>query len=104
MVWYSSKPGRHDDFAACIEKSGAKFYGAFWCPHCQEQKALFGRSARKLPYVECSTPNGQAQLPACTEKKVESYPTWHFADGTVRQGTISLAELSSLTNCPIAKQ
>jgi hypothetical protein len=24
-----------DDFAKCIKDSGAMFYGAFWCPHCQ---------------------------------------------------------------------
>ena len=41
-----------------LSKTGAKMYGAFWCPHCQQQKAIFGASANRLPYVECS-PNGQ---------------------------------------------
>lgn len=104
MIWYSSRPGRYDAFAACLGEKGAVFYGAFWCPHCQEQKALFGRSARDLPYVECSTPNGQSQLPVCEEKGVESYPTWHFADGSVRKGTLSLNELASITECPLVTE
>ncbi len=101
MVWYSPTPGAYDDFAQCLVKSEATFYGAFWCSHCQEQKALFGKSAKKLPYVECSTPNGQGMLPICAEKNVESYPTWIFKDGTRRTGVVSFAELSSLTNCPV---
>lgn len=50
----SKKPGKYDQFAQCLEEKGAVFYGAFWCPHCQAQKALFGKSAKKLPYVECA--------------------------------------------------
>jgi uncharacterized membrane protein len=56
---------------------GAKFYGASWCPNCQDQKDLFGRSAERLPYVECS-PNGPkgAVAFACTAANVTAYPTW----------------------------
>lgn len=33
---------------------GAKFYGAFWCSHCYDQKVQFGaQAAELLPYVEC---------------------------------------------------
>jgi thiol-disulfide isomerase/thioredoxin len=103
MVWYSSRPGQYETFATCIAESGAKFYGAFWCPHCQAQKALFGRSAKKLPYVECSTTDGQGQLPICKEKAVESYPTWIFKDGTKQTGEVSLVDLSKFTGCPLAK-
>ncbi len=72
-------PGKYDTFASCIASSGATFYGAFWCPHCQATKALFGNSSRLLPYVECS-PNGpsQPQAQVCTDKKVTQYPTWYF--------------------------
>ena len=56
---------------------GAKFYGASWCPHCQDQKAFFGPSAKRLPYIECS-PSGRSgpQAQECQEAKIESYPTW----------------------------
>src|SRR5690348_5319580 len=78
--FFSSQPGKLDSFATCLKDKGAVFYGAFWCPHCQATKAMFGRSAKLLPYVECSTPDGKGQLQVCTDKKVLSYPTWMFAN------------------------
>jgi thiol-disulfide isomerase/thioredoxin len=103
IVWYSSRPGEYDTFASCIKDSGAKFFGAFWCPHCQEQKALFGKSASKLPYVECSKPSGNGQLPICDEAGVKSYPTWESPSGERKTGTLSFAELSAMTMCPAVK-
>ncbi len=63
--------------AVHLKDSGAKFYGAYWCPRCQEQKALFEASAKRLPYVECSSGGrGSALTKACAAEKVKSYPTW----------------------------
>src|SRR3989344_2470389 len=94
-------PGKYDTFAQCLSDKGATFYGAFWCPHCQAQKKLFGNSARLLPYVECSTLDGKGQVQACTEKGVASYPTWEFADGSRLTGEISLEELAKKTSCAL---
>src|SRR5262245_35820130 len=60
-----------------VAQSGAKMYGAYWCPHCQEQKEIFGPSASRLPYIECS-PGGRSapQAQECRDAKIESYPTW----------------------------
>lgn len=60
-----------------LSARGAKFYGASWCPNCQTQKELFGRSAARLPYIECS-PNGRngAVAFACVSDNVTAYPTW----------------------------
>ena len=104
VVWLilaPSKPGKLDTFASCINDSGAIFYGAFWCPHCQNQKAMFGASAKLLPYVECSTPDGKGQIPLCTEAGITGYPTWEFVGGVRENGEVSLARLSELTNCPL---
>jgi thiol-disulfide isomerase/thioredoxin len=90
-----------DGFASCVAEKGATFYGAFWCPHCQAQKALFKRSSRLLPYVECSQPDGKTQTQACIDKGVKSYPTWHFADGSEQTGTMSLAQLAEKTGCTV---
>ena len=96
---YDSSPGELDGFAQCLKDKRAIFYGAFWCPHCQNQKAMFGKSAKFLPYVECSTPNGQGQLSICTEKEVKGYPTWAFADGSRLSGETELKELAEKTGC-----
>lgn len=106
MVWYSSQPGKYDTFATCIKDSGATFFGAFWCPHCQEQKRLFGKSAKNLPYVECSTPDGNGQLSVCKDQGVETYPTWEFASNgttTRKTGTLDLSDLASFTGCALVQ-
>ncbi len=62
---------------------------------------MFGKSAKLLPYIECSTPDGTGQLPVCTEKKIEGYPTWVFPDGSRLSGEVPLATLSAKTQCPL---
>ncbi len=102
-IWYDNKPGTLDGFAQCLGEKGATFYGAFWCPHCQTQKKMFGKSAKKLPYVECSTPDGKGRLPICVEKKIEGYPTWEFADGSREGGEVPLEKLAEKTGCELPK-
>lgn len=95
----AAQPGKYDKLAQCISDSGAKFYGAFWCPHCQATKAMFGKSAKLLPYIECSQPSGQGQLPICNDAGIKGYPTWRFTDGSELNGERSLKELADKTNC-----
>ncbi len=101
LVSANSKPGKLDVFAQCLKDKGAVFYAAFWCPHCQAQKAMFGKSAELLPYTECSTADGKGQLAVCTEKNVTGYPTWEFADGSRESGEVSLQKLSEKTGCQL---
>ena len=101
VVWYQSQPGKYDQFAECLAKSGATFYGAFWCPHCQEQKAMFGKSVDKLPYVECSTPDGSAQTQVCINKNIQGYPTWYFANGSSTESVLTFDQLSQATGCAL---
>ena len=91
----------YDNFATCLADSDVTFYGAFWCPHCADQKKLFGDSKDLLPYVECD-PNGKnSQATVCKNEGVKSYPTWKFSDGTVKNGVVSLEDLSELSSCPL---
>ena len=87
--------------AEYLTDEGARFYGASWCPHCQEQKRLFGASARRLPYVECSPagPN-TPQVPSCNAAGVQTYPTW-IIKGRVTVGEVlSLAQLANAVGFP----
>lgn len=97
----SKQPGKLDSFAQCLKDKEAVFYGAFWCPHCQATKALFGRSAKYLPYVECSTSDGQGQLQICKDKGVQGYPTWDFANGNRLTGELTLEQLANETGCAL---
>ena len=86
-------------FAKCLSEKGATFYGAFWCPRCQEQNAMFGAAKKYLSYVECSTPDGKGQLPVCQEANITGYPTWEFADGSRLSGVTPFATLAEKTGC-----
>jgi thiol-disulfide isomerase/thioredoxin len=97
----NSGPGQLDEFATCLKDQGAVFYGTFWCPHCIATKKLFGKSAKLLPYVECSTPDGSGQTQVCIDKKIESYPTWIFKNDSQLHGEVTLEQLSEKTSCPI---
>src|SRR5262249_39650479 len=99
-----SGPGTLDALAQCITNQGVKFYGAFWCPHCQRTKALFGNSAHLLPYVECSTPDGQGQTQVCKDKGITTYPTWIRPDGAQITGEHTLAEWAAFAGCTLDGQ
>ncbi len=99
VVYDYRTPGQLDAFAQCLKDKGATFYGAFWCPHCQNQKKMFGKSAKLLPYTECSLPDASGQNQTCNDKKIESYPTWEFADGTREIGEVPLEKLAEKTSC-----
>jgi uncharacterized membrane protein len=80
-----------------LEKTGAIFYGAWWCPHCQDQKQLFGKEASQvIPYVECATPEGKEQTPECQKAGITGYPTWEI-NGKRLSGTKTLEELAQLS-------
>lgn len=105
IVYFSSPsnaPGIYDEFATCLGNNGAVFYGAFWCPHCADQKALFGSSAKNLPYVECSTADRQGQTQQCIAAGVASYPTWEFVDGSRLNGVVPLQQLAAKTGCSLS--
>ncbi|MEX2010582.1 MAG: hypothetical protein WD874_02140 [Parcubacteria group bacterium] len=104
LVWLMNRPTPPnvlDSFAQCISDTGTKYYGAFWCPNCKNQNAMFGSAKAYLPYIECSTPDGKSQTKECTEAGVQAYPTWVFPDGEKETGTLSLPYLSERTACQL---
>ncbi|MBW4518807.1 MAG: vitamin K epoxide reductase family protein [Scytolyngbya sp. HA4215-MV1] len=82
--------------ATYLRQSGVRMYGAYWCPHCAEQKELFGKQAfSKIEYIECD-PNGEkSQAQRCQAAGIKSYPTWEI-NGKFYQGTQPLADLAKL--------
>lgn len=96
-----AKKEAFDNFAMCIADSGATYYGAFWCPNCQKQGAMFKNAKNLLPYTECSTPDGSSQLQICNDAGIKKYPTWIFSDGTRIEGVQTFESLSEKTSCSI---
>ena len=107
LVWYGisskSRPGQYDDFAKCLSGKNVKMYGAFWCPHCSNQKKTFGNSWQYVTYIECSTSDGRAQTQICQDQNIESYPTWESGDGKRLTGELTMLELSRLSGCALSQ-
>ncbi len=82
--------------AAHLKKIGAKMYGAYWCPHCSQQKELFGAAFHTIDYVECDPGGANARPALCKSAKITGYPTWEIK-GKLYPGTQSLEELAKLS-------
>ena len=77
-----------------LTASGAKLYTAYWCPHCHDQKELFGRQAtEKLTVIECAPDGRNSQRELCEAKKIEGYPSWEI-QGQLDSGVKPLAKLA----------
>ncbi|PSN13267.1 hypothetical protein C7293_16720 [filamentous cyanobacterium CCT1] len=79
-----------------LATTGGVMYGAYWCPHCADQKAMFKESAEQLPYVECAADGDRPQPELCQQKGIEGYPTWEIS-GQLYPGVRSLDELADLS-------
>jgi hypothetical protein len=103
FYFYHRSQHEHDAFARCLTARGAKMYGAWWCPHCVEEKEKFAASFEYAPYVECGIKgqtSGQAQV--CKDENIKGYPTWQFPPTGERVARVfTLQELSDRTGCPL---
>jgi thiol-disulfide isomerase/thioredoxin len=81
-----------------LAKKGVKIYGAYWCPHCYEQKQLFGKQAWAIvPHIECAEDaKDNPQPKVCTKAGIKGFPTWKIR-GKLDAGVKQLAELGKLT-------
>lgn len=91
-----------ESFAQCLSDRNATFYGASWCPHCNEQKAMFGDAMEHIDYVECHPDGGRQSPPAeiCQQRGITGYPTW-IIDGERHSGVLSFQELADATGCSL---
>jgi hypothetical protein len=90
---------KYDTFAKCLTAHGAKMYGLYWCPHCIEQKKMFGESFRYVDYVECAVKGSREEAVPCKIAGVKLFPSWQFAPEPPKEGVLSLDALSDKTGC-----
>ena len=84
------------DLATRLQARGGRFFGAYWCSHCANQKETLGAQAMKLvPYVECDANGANTERDLCTATGVRGYPTWQL-DGQLFPGEKTLSELEDL--------
>ncbi len=97
-IYQNYAPSVYDDFAQCLTEQGAQMYGASWCPHCLDQKELFGSAFRHIDYIECSSSGQSGTLDLCPE--ITSVPQWFGAEVALPGGQ-SLEALGEAFGCEL---
>ena len=92
---------KYDSFAKCLATKQAKMYGLYWCPHCIEQKEMFGEAFHYVPYQECAIKGSSEEAAVCKIAGVKLFPSWQFAGEQPKEGVLSLEALSDKTGCSL---
>lgn len=82
--------------AKYLGSRGAVMYGSYQCPHCNEQKKMFGSSFKYVKYVECHPKGPDANPSLCLVRGIQHFPTWEI-NGRYYQGALTLERLSGLS-------
>ncbi len=98
--WYY-KNHKYDAFAKCLAAKQTRMYGLYWCPHCIEQKEMFGAAFHNVPYVECAIKGSSEEVAQCTAAGVKLFPSWQFGAEPPKEGVLSLEALSEKTGCSL---
>ena len=102
LGWRYHVSHKYDSFAKCLAAHQAKMYGLYWCPHCADQKALFGAAFRYVPYQECANKDKPGEMvEACKQAGVKLFPAWQFGTNPPKEGVFQLQELSEKTGCSL---
>lgn len=94
--FYTFTDAEKQQLATCLAKKNVVMYGTERCPHCQNQKALFGKSFDTIKYIDCD-----ANQQTCTDAGVTGFPTWIDQTGKSYPGTQSLEKLDQIASCNI---
>ncbi len=84
-----------ESLALCLSQKGVIMYGTERCPHCQNQKKLFGDAFASIRYVDCDLSPWQ-----CQAAKVTGYPT-RVGMWINSPGQQPLTELAKTFACPL---
>ena len=96
IITTSSSPQKVK-FAKFLRENNIVMYSAYWCPHCHDQKQLFGKEAvKELTVVECAKDGKDNQYELCQTKGISGFPSWEI-NGKISSGTSELNELAIKT-------
>jgi len=81
-----------------LNENNIVMYSAYWCPHCHDQKQLFGKEAvQELKVVECAKDGKDIEYELCQTKGISGFPSWEI-NGEIISGTRDLNELATKTD------
>lgn len=99
MGWEISTTSGEAEIALAqhLTKIGAVKYGAYWCPHCFDQKQLFGKEAfAEITYIECAPDGKNPQPSVCQAAQIKGFPSW-IINNKLYEGTVSLEQLAKIS-------
>eukprot|EP00465_Bigelowiella_longifila_P009685 CAMPEP_0185270470 /NCGR_PEP_ID=MMETSP1359-20130426/42364_1 /TAXON_ID=552665 /ORGANISM="Bigelowiella longifila, Strain CCMP242" /LENGTH=247 /DNA_ID=CAMNT_0027862031 /DNA_START=136 /DNA_END=879 /DNA_ORIENTATION=+ len=92
----SESTKRAIQIASRLSKLGAVMYGAYWCPHCNSQKNMFGKEAmKKIKYIECAEDGKDTATKSSACTTLAGYPTWEI-DGAQFPGERTFDEFETI--------
>ena len=84
-------------FAKFLTSKNITMYSAYWCPHCHDQKQLFGKEAvKELTLIECAQDGKDNQYELCRKKAIDGFPSWEI-NGKIYSGVKDLNDLAIMT-------
>ena len=84
-------------FARFLKTNNIVMYSAYWCPHCHDQKQLFGKEAvEELNVIECAPDGKDSKYELCQSKGIDGFPSWEI-NGNIYSGTKNLNDLAIMT-------
>jgi hypothetical protein len=98
--WYH-RNHRYDAFAQCLASKHARMYGLYWCPHCLDQKEMFGKAFQYVPYQECAIKGSREMAPECKAAGAKNFPSWQFEGQPLHEGVLPLEDLSQRSGCSL---
>jgi hypothetical protein len=101
LIAWHHRNHKYDKFAQCLAAKQATMYGLYWCPHCAEQKEMFGESFHYVHYVECGIRGSREMTDQCKIAGVTLFPSWQFGTDPPKEGILSLDALSDKTGCSL---
>jgi len=85
------------EFARFLKDNNIVMYSAYWCPHCHDQKLMFGKEAvKEFKVVECAQDGKDNNYKLCQTKGIEGFPSWEI-NGEIYSGTRDLNDLAIMT-------
>lgn len=97
-------------FAECLVEEGFTLYLAEYCFACEKQKEYFGPAWEIIEKNSTNCGNylgmlvGSEDLSELCEEMVGGFPEWTFADGKTVNGTLTLEQLQSYSQCSYNQQ
>lgn len=80
--------------AECLDDNDWMMYWSATCPHCKNQRNMFGAAFEEIEYVDCVFESQKCEIAG-----ISGVPVWRWPNGLELQGTQQLQTLAETAWC-----